>query len=262
MALEPFLRERLARKSLLTMTHVVCGYPSFEDNLRALEVMAEFDVDLVELQFPFSEPSADGPRFVRANQLAIAQGVHTRDCFAFLARAAHRFPFKLLMMGYYNTVFKMGEARFVEQLAAAGGSGMIVPDLPLEEAGELRRLAAALDIDPILLLAPTNTDARLAKLGAAARGFVYAVARKGVTGGKTAMDEALDAFIARCRRATRVPIGVGFGVSSRADMEFLRGRADIAIIGTAALAAWEAAGEAGLRGFLGDLLGAPQGQGA
>ncbi len=262
MALEAYLRERLARKPLLVMTHVVCGYPSFEDNLRALDVMAEFGVDLVELQFPFSEPSADGPRFVRANQVAIDQGVHTRDCFAFMARAAQQFPFKLLMMGYYNTVFKMGEARFVEQLAAAGGCGMIIPDLPLEEAAELRRLAAAQDLDPIWLLTPTNSDARLAKLGAAASGFVYAVARKGVTGGKTTMDDSLDAFIGRCRRATTVPIGVGFGVSSRADMEFLRGRADIAIIGTAALAAWEANGEAGLRAFLADVLGASQAQGA
>lgn len=254
MALEAYLRDRLARKPLLVMTHVVCGYPSFEDNLRALEVMAEFDVDLVELQFPFSEPSADGPRFVRANQLAIQQGTHTRDCFAFMARAAQRFPFRLLMMGYYNTVFKMGEAAFVEQLAAAGGEGLIVPDLPLEESGELRRLAAERDLDPILLMAPTNTDGRLAQLGAAARGFVYAVARKGVTGSKTAMDEELDGFIARCRRAAGVPVGVGFGVSGRDDIEFLRGRADIAIIGTAALAAWEERGEPGLRAFLTELL--------
>lgn len=255
MALESYLRERLARKPLLVMTHVVCGYPSFEDNLSALEVMAEFDVDLVELQFPFSEPSADGPRFVRANQLAIEAGTHTRDCFAFMARAAQRFPFKLLMMGYYNTVFKMGEAAFIEQLAAAGGAGLIVPDLPLEESGELRRLAAERGIDPILLLAPTNTDTRLAQLGAAARGFVYAVARKGVTGSKTAMDAELSGFIARCRRVTGVPVGVGFGVSSRADIEFLRGRADIAIIGTAALAAWEEHGAAGLSAFLAKLLG-------
>lgn len=255
MALESYLRERLARKPLLVMTHVVCGYPSFEDNLRALEVMAEFDVDLVELQFPFSEPSADGPRFVRANQLAIEHGTHTRDCFAFMARAAQCFPFRLLMMGYYNTVFKMGQAAFIEQLAAAGGAGLIVPDLPLEESGELRRLAAERDLDPILLLAPTNTDARLAQLGTAARGFVYAVARKGVTGSKTAMDAELDSFIARCRRVTQVPVGVGFGVSSREDIEFLRGRADIAIIGTAALAAWEERGEAGLRAFLAELLG-------
>jgi tryptophan synthase alpha chain len=262
MALEAYLRERLVRKPLLVMTHVVCGYPSFEDNLRALEVMAEFDVDLVELQFPFSEPSADGPRFVHANQVAIERGTHTRDCFAFMARAARRFPFRLLMMGYYNTVFKMGEAAFVERLAAAGGSGMIVPDLPLEEAGTLRRLAAERDLDPILLMAPTNTDARLAQLGEAARGFVYAVARKGVTGSKTAMDEDLVAFIGRCRRATRVPVGVGFGIGSRSDIEFLRGRADIAIIGTAALAAWEDGGESGLRAFLSELLSTPQGQGA
>lgn len=262
MALERYLRERLARKPLLIMTHVVCGYPSFEDNLRALEVMAEFDVDLVELQFPFSEPSADGPRFVHANQVAIERGTHTRDCFGLMARAAQQFPFRLLMMGYYNTVFKMGEAAFVEQLAAAGGAGLIVPDLPLEEAGTLRRLAAERGLDLILLMAPTNTDARLERLGEAAQGFVYAVARKGVTGSKTAMDAELGGFIERCRRVTRVPVGVGFGVSSRDDIEFLRGRADIAIIGTAALAAWENGGEPGLRAFLSELLGADHGQGA
>jgi tryptophan synthase alpha chain len=262
MALERYLRERRAHKDLLLMTHVVCGYPSFEDNWRALEVMAEFDVDLVELQFPFSEPSADGPLFARANQRAIELGVHTRDCFAFMARATARFPFKLLMMGYYNTVFKMGEAAFIEQLAAAGGAGFIVPDLPVEEAGELHRLAAAADLDPIILMTPTNTDVRLARLGQAARGFVYAVARKGVTGTKTAMDEGLVGFIERCRRATDLPLGIGFGVSGRDDIDFLRGRADIAIIGTAALSAWERGGAPALQEFFAQLLGRTQAKGA
>ncbi|MBQ0798785.1 MAG: tryptophan synthase subunit alpha [Porticoccaceae bacterium] len=255
MALEQYLRERLKHKDMLLMTHVVCGYPSFEENLKALEVMAEFDVDLVELQFPFSEPSADGPLFVKANQAAVSSGVHTRDCFQFMKKVAELFPFKLLMMGYYNTAFKLGEAEFMQSLQAAGGSGYIIPDLPLEEAGEMHRLSAEVDLDPIILMTPTNTDARLKTLGEAAKGFVYAVARKGVTGSKTQMDAEVTSFIEHCRQYTDLPIGVGFGISDKTDMDFLRGKADIAIIGTAALKKWEEGGEDALRGFFSELLG-------
>lgn len=254
MALEQYLRERLKHKDMLLMTHVVCGYPSFEENLKALVVMAEFDVDLVELQFPFSEPSADGPLFVKANQAAVSSGVHTRDCFQFMKKAAELFPFKLLMMGYYNTAFKLGEAEFIQNLQAAGGSGYIIPDLPVEEAGEMHRLSAEADLDPIILMTPTNTDARLKTLGEAAKGFIYAVARKGVTGSKTQMDTEVTSFIEHCRQYTDLPIGVGFGISDKTDMDFLRGKADIAIIGTAALKKWEEGGEDALRGFFSELL--------
>jgi len=256
MVLENYLRQRRENKTLLVMAHVVCGYPSFDDNWRALEIMAEFDVDLVELQFPFSEPSADGPLFVKANQAAIANGVHTRDCFAFMQKVSAHFPFKVLMMGYYNTAFRMGGRAFIDSLAAAGGCGYILPDLPIEEARELDDLAAQAGLAPVVLMTPTSTERRLRQLGAAGQGFIYAVARKGVTGGETAMDAELAAFIARCRDHTPLPIGVGFGISQHTDMEFLRGKADIAIIGTAALKAWEEDGEQGLRGFFGRLLNA------
>ena len=255
MVLEQFLRERLKRKDILLMTHVVCGYPSFEENFKALEVMAEFDVDLVELQFPFSEPSADGPLFVKANQQSIESGTHTRDCFQFMKKAAEQFPFKVLMMGYYNTVFKYGEAEFVQSLKAAGACGHIVPDLPVEEAGELHRLSREAGIDSILLMTPTNTEARLKVLGDAAQGFVYGVARKGVTGTKTDMDDEVAEFIKCCRRYTELPLGIGFGVSQRSDIEYLRGKADIAIIGTAALKQWEEGAADALRAFFTRLLG-------
>ncbi len=248
-SLEAYLQEQLKEKELLVMTHVVCGYPSFEDNMRELEIMAEFGVDVVELQFPFSEPSADGPMFVRANELALRNGVHPRDCFEFMQKVSTRFPFKVLMMGYYNTVFKMGGVKFLGKLKDAGGSGYILPDLPIEEAGELHQQSAALGLDPIVLMTPTNTDQRLGELGEAASGFVYAVARKGVTGGHTDMDDEVNDFINRCRKHTSLPIGVGFGVSQKSDIDYLRGKADIAIIGTAALKAWENGGETALRDF-------------
>ncbi|MFA5495016.1 MAG: tryptophan synthase subunit alpha [Porticoccaceae bacterium] len=251
--LEQYLRQRKQRKELLVMTHVVCGYPSFEDNWKELEIMAEFDVDLVELQFPFSEPSADGPLFVRANELALKAGVSPADCFAFMKRVADHFPFKVLMMGYYNTAFKMGAETFLQRLRDAGGCGYILPDLPVDEAGELHGLSARYGLAPVLLMTPTSTDKSLARLGAASQGMIYAVARKGVTGSKTEMSDDLDHFLGRCRRHTGLPIGVGFGVSGKDDIDFLRGRADMAIIGTAALRAWEEGGAEQLRSFFAGL---------
>jgi len=254
MSLASYIAERKQSKDLLVMAHVVCGYPSFDDNLKALEIMAEAGVDLVELQFPFSEPSADGPLFVRANEQSLKSGTSVDQCFELMAEASARFPFKLLMMGYYNTVFKMGEELFVRRLKEAGGVGYILPDLPIEESANLHQLSEQAGVEPIILMTPTSSDERLAELGAASRGMVYAVARKGVTGSKTDMGDDVVALIERCRQHTQVPVGVGFGISCREDMDFLRGHADMAIIGTAALSAWEQSGANGLRQFFAELL--------
>jgi tryptophan synthase alpha chain len=171
-----------------------------------------------------------------------------------MAEVSARFPFKVLMMGYYNTAFKMGEEVFVERLKAAGGVGFILPDLPIEEAGNLHALADKAGIEPIILMTPTSSEKRLAQLGSASRGMVYAVARKGVTGSKTNMGDDVVALINRCRQHTDVPIGVGFGISSKKDMDFLRGHADMAIIGTAALKIWQQSGADGLRAFFKEMM--------
>ena len=255
MGMQSYIESRKQSKDLLVMAHVVCGYPSFEANMQELEIMAEARVDLVELQFPFSEPSADGPLFVKANELSLQNGTTVDQCFDFMKEVSERFPFQVLMMGYYNTVFKMGEQRFVERLKEAGGVGYILPDLPVEEATELHRISAAAGVEPVMLMTPTSSDKRLAQLGAAAKGFVYVVARKGVTGSKTQMGDDVQALVARCRQHTSVPIAVGFGISAKSDMDFLRGTADMAIVGTAALKSWEASGADGLRSFFADLMG-------
>lgn len=241
-------------RTAMIMTHVVCGYPSFEDNWKELEIMAEFGVDLVELQFPFSEPSADGPLFVNANQQAINCGVHVADCFDFMRRVTAEFPFKVIMMGYYNTVFKTGHRVFLEQLKANGGTGFILPDLPVEEAGELHAIASELSLTPIILMTPTNSDQRLQQLADAASGFIYTVARKGVTGTTTNMNQEVAEFIVRCRQFTDLPLAVGFGVSNNEDVNFIGQHADIAVIGTAALKAWEEDREDGLRAFFRQLF--------
>lgn len=249
MELDQYIIERKKSKSPLIMTHVVCGYPSFEDNLKELEIMNDFGVDFVELQFPFSEPSADGPLFVKANQMSIQNGTSVDRCFAFMQKVTARFKFKVLMMGYYNTVFKMGHQRFIDRLSQAGACGYIIPDLPIEESAELTLMAKAKGLSPIILMAPTNTNERLKQLAAHAQGFVYVVARKGVTGGRTNMSDDVAEFLTRCRRYTDLPLGVGFGVSAPEDVSFIGEHADIAIIGTAALRAWELGGEIVLRDF-------------
>jgi tryptophan synthase alpha chain len=254
MALQHFLAERKKDKDLLVMAHVVCGYPSFEDNMQELEIMAEAGVDLVELQFPFSEPSADGPLFVNANEQSLKAGTTVDQCFEFMKRASERFPFQLLMMGYYNTVFKMGEETFVKRIKDAGGVGYILPDLPVEESANLHRLSEEAGIEPVILMTPTSSDKRLAQLGAVSRGLVYVVARKGVTGSKTNMGDDVLALIERCRQHTSAEIGVGFGISGKEDMDFLRGSADMAIVGTAALKVWEQSGADGLRKFFAELM--------
>lgn len=254
MGLQSFIAERKKEKDLLVMAHVVCGYPSFEDNLKELEIMADAGVDIVELQFPFSEPSADGPLFVHANEQSLKSGTTVDQCFELMAEVSARFPFKVLMMGYYNTAFKMGEEVFIQRLKAAGGVGFILPDLPIEEAANLHALADKAGVEPIILMTPTSSDKRLAQLGSASRGMVYTVARKGVTGSKTNMGDDVVALIKRCREHTDVPIGVGFGISSKQDMDFLRGHADMAIIGTAALKIWEQSGAEGLRAFFKEMM--------
>ncbi|MBI2994393.1 MAG: tryptophan synthase subunit alpha [Gammaproteobacteria bacterium] len=256
MALEPFIRDRLKDRPLLLMTHAVVGYPSLDANWQMLECMQKAGVDLVELQLPFSEPIADGPTFIKANQSALTTGLHWDDYFGLLARASREFTFSLLFMGYYNSVFRMGHAAFCDRLARAGAGGLIVADLPPEEACDLMQEAESRQLDFIRLMAPTNSSARLREIADGASGFVYCVARKGVTGRATELDESVVAYVKRCRAATRLPIALGFGIRSSEHMTRLRGIADIAIVGSACLEAWEQKGRDGYAALLKELAGA------
>ena len=251
--LETYLRQRLQRKKLLLMTHVVVGYPSLDANMAMLEAMQRTEVDVVEFQLPFSEPIADGPVFVRANQHALEAGMHWERYFKFMRRATTAFDFKILMMGYYNSVLQMGHETFCACLAEHGGSGFIVADLPPEETSDLLQHADAHHLSPIVLMTPTNSLTRLQEIARFARGFVYCVARKGVTGRQTHLDDSLEAFMARCRRATALPLALGFGLRSGADLQRLHGLADMGILGTALLTTWEQGGAVQYEQLLQDL---------
>lgn len=258
--LSSYIREKQAKHSPLLMTHAVVGYPSLEDNWTMLQAMADAGVDLVELQMPFSEPIADGPLFVKANQAAIERGLRRDDYFDLVERAAKAFEFPVLFMGYYNTVFRMGHDVFCERLATVGARGFIIADLPPEEATDLIEKARTRELNPILIMTPTNSEARLAEIACGAEGFVYCVARKGVTGRRTDLELGVTDFLARCRRATDLPLALGFGIKTPEDVRSVRPLADVAIVGTACLEAWETRGETGYREFLGELAAAAEPQ--
>ena len=257
-SLQNDIRERLRERSPLLMTHAVAGYPSVDANRTMLKIMDEVGVDLVELQLPFSEPIADGPAFVRANQGAIEGGMNWESYFDLLTDASERHQFATLFMGYYNSIYRMGEDTFLRRLETAGARGFIIADLPPEEAPALEKSARDRGLSPVVLMTPTNTDARLRSLAAHASGLVYCVARKGVTGTQTDVGSDLVDFLSRCRQTTKTPLAVGFGIKTPDDVRALRGVADIAIVGTACLEAWERGGEGAYREFLTAMAAATQ----
>ena len=248
--LETHLRSQRERREILLMTHLVLGYPSFDACLRMIEAMAEAGVELIELQIPFSEPIADGPVILHANQRALERGASVERCLDFAAAAASRFELPFVLMSYYNILFRRGVARFAEEMAERGLKGAIVPDLPPEEAAEYLTAMQQRQLDPIFIFSPNTSQARLRLLAEHARGFVYCVARKGVTGSATEFTGDLGAYIARCREATPLPLAVGFGVRQKSDVDFLRGKADIAVVGSQTLRIVDERGVAHVGEFL------------
>lgn len=248
--LEQYLKERQHKRDILLMTHIVLGHPHFDTSLRLVESMVQAGVDLIELQIPFSEPIADGPVILRANQEALSAGSTVERCFEVATEVARRFDIPFLFMSYYNVLFKRGVTSFVSRMQQVGLRGAIVPDLPPEEGGEY--LAAMRDnaLDPIFIYSPNTTDVRLKTIAQHASGFIYCVARKGVTGSHTAFSDDLSHYLARARAATSLPLAVGFGVKEKADVDFLRGKADIAVVGSETLRVLERGGLAAVGPFL------------
>ena len=230
--LEQYIRDRLTEKPILLMTHMVIGYPSFEASFKIIEAMVAAGVDLMELQIPFSEPIADGPVIMRANQRALERGATVKKCFDFAREATRAFQIPFLFMSYYNILFKYGLAQFVSRAAEHGIRGAIVPDLPPEEGQEYLTAMRSCSLDPIFIFSPTTPTERMRYLASLGGGFIYCVARKGVTGLDTEFSKSLSSYLNNCRTATDLPLALGFGVKSGEDVSFLKQKADIAVIGT------------------------------
>jgi tryptophan synthase alpha chain len=253
MLLEKILRSRREKNNILLMTHIVLGYPSFATNSQVIDQMVVNGVDCIEMQIPFSEPMADGPVILKANQDSLALGTSVADCMAFGAKMSRLHDIPFLFMTYYNIIFKYGEERFFEDCQSGGIQGLIVPDLPPEMGENFFTLATQYKVAPILIFAPTSTDARMAQLNKSSSGFIYCVARRGVTGKKSEFDDEFNAYLSRCRAATSLPLAVGFGIRSRKDVAAIAGKADMAVIGSETIRLVDAEGAEAVGPFISGL---------
>jgi tryptophan synthase alpha chain len=208
------------------------GFPSVEGSIEAMKVLVDAGVDIVEIGVPYSDPVMDGPVIQDAAVRALEAGVHLKDIFT-AARAVSEAGAGALVMTYWNPVLRYGVERFAADLAAAGGSGLITPDLIPDEAAAWVAAADAFDLDRVFLVAPSSTPERIALVTAACRGFVYATAVMGVTGARTSVGEAADELVSRTRVATDLPVCVGLGVSTGDQAAEVGRFADGVIVGSA-----------------------------
>jgi tryptophan synthase alpha chain len=249
--IEERIRATRRDREILLISHAVLGYPSFEACRESIDEMMAASVELVELQIPFSEPQADGPFFTMANQQALDNGLSVAECLDFAAQTCRRHPTgTFIFMTYFNILFKFGVSAFVKRAAQAGIKGMIIPDLPIEESSSYVKACETEGIDPIFMFAPSTPIERMKDIAKMSRGFVYCQAREGVTGSHTQFGPAVADYIARCRAATDLPLAVGFGIQTKEDVDFLRGRADVAICCTQAVKVLASSGAKAMGQFL------------
>ena len=214
--------------------YLTVGFPSVEDTLSLVPALVDGGADVIELGVPFSDPLADGPTIQRSSFHALAQGVNLGTCLQVcrqLRSAGITIP--LVFMGYYNPILNYGLKRFAVDAQDVGVDGVIVPDLPFEEADPLQSTCRQHGIHLIPLLAPTSTDARIALSCEKASGFVYCVSLTGVTGARAELPSGIPALTQRVRRHTELPLAVGFGISQRHHVEALAPWAQAAVVGSA-----------------------------
>lgn len=228
--------------SAALMPYLMGGHPDLDGSRAACAAAAEAGADLIELGVPFSDPLADGPVIHAAGTEALAAGVTPDDVLGVCAAAAARLP--VVLMVYANVVLHAGAEVYARRAAAAGAAGLIVPDLAHEEAGELRDACDAAGIALVPLVAPGTSEGRLARIGAQARGFVYAVSLAGTTGERSELPPDLAELVSRTRASTAQPVAVGFGISTPAQARAVGELADGVIVGSRVV---RAAGEGGAR---------------
>ncbi len=219
------------------MPYLPLGYPTLEISQELIVAAAEAGADVIELGIPFSDPLADGPVIQHATQVALQNGMTVARCLE-LVRAARangvKIPF--VLMGYYNPILHFGLERFASAAQEVGADGLIVPDLPPEEASEFFSACGANGLDLVFMAAPTSTDERLYRIANATRGFLYMVSLTGVTGLRDALPPELAEFVRRARQVTDKPLCIGFGISNAENARRVAEIADGVIVGSALVA--------------------------
>ncbi len=238
---QTFSRARAEHRAAF-LPYFTIGYPDLPTSLAVIEALVQAGGDIIELGVPFSDPLADGPTIQHASQVALHNGIRAADCIQAVRTLRSRgVTAPLILMGYINPILAYGMERYVRDVAEAGGSGFIVPDLPPEEAGEMAGYCAASGLALIPLLAPTSTPERIRQVVASAHGFVYLVSVTGVTGARDVLPDLGD-YVRRVRSLTTLPLSVGFGISKPDQVKMIAGLADGVVVASALIRLMETDG--------------------
>lgn len=217
---------------LALIPYIVGGYPDEKSFLKIFKTVSGY-ADAIEIGLPFSDPLADGPVIQRATSYVLEENIDTDKIFALIKDVSTDKNPPVVVMTYYNTVYKYGEAKFAKRCADSGVSGAIIPDLPVEESESWDKIAAESGLDTIYLVAPTSTKKRQKAVINKSHGFIYCVSVTGITGSRGELPKYMKAYLAGLRGQTKKYLAVGFGVSSPEHIKQLKGAADAAVVGSA-----------------------------
>ena len=221
------------------ITFITAGDPDLAATARLIPCMAEAGADIIELGVPFSDPMADGPTIQKASERALAAGTTLSGILAMVKEVRTSCQVPILLMGYYNPIYIYGVERFCRDAVAAGVDGVLVVDLPPEESAELKEFADQAGLDVIFLLTPTSDASRIKAVNRLGRGFVYYVSVTGVTGARTSLAESLAETVTAVRNQVRLPLAVGFGISSPQQAGDVAVVADGVVVGSAIVKLFE-----------------------
>ena len=226
--------EELRRRGEMGLVaFITAGDPSLEATESFVLALDAAGADVIELGVPFSDPVADGPAIQRSSERALRAGTTLSGVLDLVGSIRRKSDVPLVLFSYYNPVLQMGLERFASHAADVRADGVLITDLTPEEAGDYRRILHAHGLDTIFLAAPTSTDERLARIAEVSCGFLYVISRTGVTGARESLPEDLPALVRRVRRASQLPVAVGFGISLPGQVSILGGLADAAVVGSA-----------------------------
>jgi len=226
-------KELKKSKKKAFIAFITAGDPNLSATKKLILGLQDSGVDLIEVGIPFSDPLADGPTIQASSARALRRKVTLRSIVRAISSVRSKIKIPVVFMTYYNPVFSYGLKKFVQDSKRAGVSGIIIPDMPFEESGELSKIARKSDFSLIYLAAPTSTTGRLRKISSLSQGFIYFVSLTGTTGARQALPKDLLANIKRLKRLTKKPVCVGFGVSTPKQAKMVAGSADGVIVGSA-----------------------------
>jgi tryptophan synthase alpha subunit len=216
------------------MTHIVAGYPNEKESEKLILAMQEAGVSYIEIQIPFSDPIADGPTIMKTSEIALKNGMTTQKAFQMLTRLRTKVKVPILIMTYFNIAFRYGLGNFCKEASKVGVYGLIIPDIPIDEekCENYLHLCKKYSLHPIQVISPITPEQRLKKISKVASGFIYCISTYGTTGERNKLNPKLTSYLKKVRKHIKLPLAVGFGISSKQQAKLVAEKADIVVMGS------------------------------